>query len=198
MLVMRLARRQLHPELRVAGAAVVFADGQTKIAHIPALGGVEFERLHVGDVEQNAFGQCRRAWHIEISLGDMAAKLISGIRHTFSAHVKTDDETILVLGFVMEKMRRTGRHQPAMAGANLGALITLTDDAVTVDVNRNFIASAVQMLGVRGAGTENRMKNGGCTAVRAGYRQTKLRDCPAVTFLHVFGDDVGDVDEIGL
>ena len=118
----------------------MFADGQAVVAYVPTILFAELQRLHAGDVEQDAFGQRGRSRHGEIARIDMAAELITGIRHTFCAHIKADHQAILILGFIVKKMRRTGGHQPTMAGADLRALIALADDAMAIDVDRDFVA----------------------------------------------------------
>ena len=197
MFMQHVARRELHPELRILRAAIVFADGQPVFADIPAIGGAEFHRLDTAHMQQDAFGERRRAWRVEISIVHLTAKLVAGVRHAFRAHVKADAHAVLIFCFVVKKVRRARGHQTAVAGLDLCALIALSDDAVALEIHRDFIALGVQVFCMRGAGAEDRMEDGGCAAVRAADRQTKFRDRPAIAFLHVFGPDVVDMDEVG-
>src|SRR6185503_10405484 len=90
---------------------------------------------------------------------------------------------------------RALRHQPAMARSHLRALAALPDRTAALEVHRDLVASAVEMLGVRGAGPEDGMENRRRTAVLARNGQTELGDRPAVPLLHVLGLDVVDVHQ---
>jgi hypothetical protein len=82
-----------------------------------------------------------------------------------------------------------------MARANLGALGTLSDNAMALEVDGDFVAFAMQVLGVGRTRPEYGVEYGGAAPMLARDRQAEFRNRPAFALLHVLGLDVVNVHE---
>src|SRR5262249_15013817 len=125
----------------------------------------------------------------------VAAKLIAGVRDAPCAYVKADDERFLVLRLVEEEVLGAPGHQAAVTSADFRALRSLPDDAMTLEIDGDLVAAAVQMLGVPGPRPKNRVENGRGAAIPPRDRQPELGNRPALAFLHVLGTDIVDVHQ---
>jgi hypothetical protein len=188
------AGHELRPE-ESGRAPVVQADGDAKVGDAPAVLHVHPGGLHVVDVDEDAVAELASPGHLEVRLGHGAAELIAGVLDALRADVETDDEGFLVLRLVEEEVLRPLGHETAVACADLGALVPLPDGAVALQINGDLVAVAMEVSGVRGAGPEDGVEEGGGAPVPARDGQPELGDGPALSLLHVLGTDVVNVHQ---
>src|SRR5688572_28120717 len=97
--VMHVAGRERLPVEGIR-AAVVAADGQAELGDIPTRFRLQRERLHILDVDEDAFAEALAARHLEVGLRHVAAEFVSRIGDALRADVETDDEPVLVFRLV--------------------------------------------------------------------------------------------------
>ena len=120
-------------------AAVVPPQREPEVGDRPALALVHVLGLHVVQMHQDAVGDSL-ARHVEVFFRYVAVKRIARARHARRAEVEPDHHRLFIARLVVEEMRRPLRHEAAVALAHLGALLTLADHAVALEIHRDFLA----------------------------------------------------------
>src|SRR5262245_21567052 len=188
------ARHELRPE-QGGGAAGVAADRHAEIGDAPTFLFVHAGRLHVVYVDHRALAELPHTRLLDIGVAHITTEVITGILDVLRADVEPDDQPFLVLRFVVEEMLGPPRHQAAVPWAHPGAFVALPDGPVALEINRDLVATAVEMLGVGRARPEDGMEERRGAAVLPGNRQPELGDRPALPLLHVLRLHVVDVHE---